>query len=588
MKKMQNPKNQGKTRSKAPVVVKPKLLEEKQPRKNMYFIGIILILTLFVYFPSIQNDLLKTWDDQAYVTNNELITSLSAGNIARIFREDRGLYANYHPLTTLSLAVNYHISGLSPAGYRITNIFLHLLNTILVFVFIYLLTGKKAEVAFIVSLLFGVHPMHVESVAWISERKDVLYTFFFLASLIFYQFYLKNKDYRFYILSILVFFCSLLSKAMAASLPLVLLLIDFWTKRKLNLRVVAEKIPFLILAVILGLYAIQVQAEGHATSRMMFSWSNRLLHASYGFIMYIYQLGFPISLSAFYPYPYPLINSAWVMNTTPAILFLTLVIFIGLWILFTLAVIRHWKFAREVAFGILFYAFTIALVLQILPVGRAVMADRYSYIPSIGLFFILAIFLVEIYHRQKFKTLAISAVIVYTVFLSFLTYKRCEVWKNDESLWNDVIGKYPEDNRVALAVYNRGKYFEVEEKYKEALSDYLTVANYSTRDDNILERIGKIYGQKLNDLDNALVYFQKAYEINPSNLDVLRDLGTAYGIKGDPKTSLVYSLKGLAIKPDDPLLLMNAGISYQSLGETVKAREYFEKAKKIDPDLNSK
>ena len=565
------------------------VLKEKTPYSRLYAIaGIIVLLTFLVYIPSIHNDLLKTWDDQAYVTNNDLVKDISLQSVAKIFKEDRGLYANYHPLTTLSLAINYSFSGLNPSGYRIVNILLHLLNTFLVFLFIYTLAGKRLEIAVVTSLLFGLHPMHVESVAWISERKDVLYAAFFLLALISYQKYIKKNDLKFYILSLFLFLCSLLSKAMAASLPLVLFLIDYMMKRKWDFRLWLEKIPYFVLSVILGLYAIYIQAEGHATSSIMFSWASRFLHACYGFIGYIYKILIPVNLSAFYPYPYPLVNSAWVMNTTPLSIYLNVFLCICLAILLVVVIIKPSKYKPVLIFGILFYFFTIALVLQFLPVGRAIMADRYSYIPSIGLFFIFAFLLYELYKVRKYRVVAISLTCVYAAVLFYLTFQRCQVWKNDETLWSDVIRKYPGDNRVALAIYNRAIYYEQEDKIHEALNDFLTLASYSPRDENVLEKIGKIYGQKLNDLDKAIIYFQKAYEINPSSIDILKDLGTVYGIKGDPQKSLEYSLKGLEIKGDDAFLLMNAGVGYQNLGNPQKASEYIEKAQRLDPSLKPK
>ena len=229
--------------------------------------AVILVLTFTAYFPSLQNSLLKAWDDQDYVTNNDLVKSLSANNILKIFREDKGEYANYHPLTTLSLAINYHFSKDNPYGYHLTNLLLHLLNTLLVFIFIYILTQKKTEIAAVTALLFGLSPIHVESVAWISERKDVLYTFFFLASLISYQRFLKRSDWKLYAASLVLFLCSLLSKAMAASLPLVLILIGFMEKRRWSWKLLPDKIPYFILAILLGLYAVMIQAEGKVKNR---------------------------------------------------------------------------------------------------------------------------------------------------------------------------------------------------------------------------------------------------------------------------------------------------------------------------------
>ncbi len=228
----------------------------------------ILITTLLCYLPSLHNEFLKYWDDQAYVTGNDLIKDLSFNSIKRIFREDAGLYANYHPLTTLSLALNYH-EGVGPFPYHLTSLILHLFNTLFVFVFIYLLSDKKIIVASLTALWFGIHPVHVESVAWISERKDVLYTFFYLLSLIAYwQYVKKDLALKFYFLAFVLFACSVLSKAMAASLPVVFLLVDYWTGRKFNMRLILEKAPFVILAIILGMYAMTIQTAGGATPQV--------------------------------------------------------------------------------------------------------------------------------------------------------------------------------------------------------------------------------------------------------------------------------------------------------------------------------
>jgi tetratricopeptide (TPR) repeat protein len=579
------PPSPGKGPAKTTVAAKPAFTREESPQMKIFLIAGILIITFLAYFPSLHNELLKTWDDQAYVTNNDLIKSLSFDNIKRIFREDRGLYANYHPLTTLSLALNFRFSKLDSTGYHFTNLILHLLNTLLVFIFIYKLSGRRLETATVVSLLFGLNPMHVESVSWISERKDVLYTFFFLLSVIAYQNYLKRNDLKLYFFSILLFLCSLLSKAMAASLPLVLLLIDYFLKRKWNARIFLEKLPYFALSVILGIFAIHIQAEGHATSSQMFPINYRFMHACYGFLIYILKTFIPTGLSAFYPYPYPLVNSGWVINSTPVIFYITVILIIALLVFLIFNIIRPHKYSDPLVFGILFYACTITLVLQFLPVGRAIMADRYSYIPSIGLFFILGAFFSHLYRNKKFKIPALTAIIVYSGIMCYLTFERNKVWKNDETLWNDVIHQYPDDSRITLAIYNRGNYYYEKEKFNEALKDYQTVAEYNPGDDNVLEKIGKIYGQKLNDLDHALLFFQKAYKINPANLEVLQDLGTIYGMKGDPRRSLEYSLKGLELKADDALLLLNAGISYKNIGENEKGDNYIARAHKIDPAL---
>lgn len=549
----------------------------------------ILITTLLCYLPSLHNEFLKYWDDQAYVTGNDLIKDLSFNSIKRIFREDAGLYANYHPLTTLSLALNYH-EGVGPFPYHLTSLILHLFNTLFVFIFIYLLSDKKIVVASLTALWFGIHPLHVESVAWISERKDVLYTFFYLLSLIAYwQYVKKDLALKFYFLAFILFACSVLSKAMAASLPVVFLLVDYWTGRKFNMRLILEKAPFVILAIILGMYAMTIQTAGGATQSISFPFFNKILHASYGFVIYLVKIIAPLHLSAFYPYPYPLVNSGWLITVIPSTLYLTLLVSIAITTFTIYSVIKKKAFSKILVFGIGFYLASIALVLQFIPVGRAIISDRYSYIPYIGIFFIIGESLYYFLFSDKNNLRSIGKmlaviVITYSFFFCFLTVKQIKIWQNDGTLWSNVISNYPNDNRIVLPYFNRASYYLEKNKYDDALKDFLMIAKYDPNDVNTLERIGRIYGQNKNDLNNAIIYFEKALMVNPKSPDALRGLATANGIKGEYAKSLEYSLRAIEIFPNDPSLYMNAATSYQFMGNSAKAEEY----KKRSDELSKK
>jgi len=463
-----------------------------------------------------------------------------------------------------------------------------LLNTLLVFVFIYLLSGKKVLVAAFTSLWFGIHPMHVESVAWISERKDLLYTLFYLLSLIGYWQYVKKElALKFYFLAFMLFAFSVLSKAMAVSLPIVLLLVDYWMGRKFSLRLLLEKLPFVALSIILGLYALTIQAEGGATQSISFPFFNKVLHAGYGFTMYIVKLFVPINLSAFYPYPYPLINSGWVITSIPPVLYLTFAVSI---FIVGLAFYLHVKknfFAKIFLFGLGFYLASIALVLQYIPVGRAIMADRYTYIPYIGLFFIIGELIHHFFFSSKNKQKQLGKFLVvgsfaYSLLFCYLSVKQIKTWKNDGTLWSNVIDNYPNDNRIVLPFFNRASYYLEKNNYDMALNDFLMIAKYDPADVMTLERIGRIYGQNKNDLNNSILFFEKAHQLNPKSSDALRGLSTAHGIKGNYTKSLEYSLKAIELFPADASLYMNAATSYQFLGNIEKANEYKNKADQLD------
>ena len=216
---------------------------------NIIYLLVILLISFLAYLPVLHNGFVN-WDDDQYIQENWIIHTF---NIKEIFT---GYFmGNYHPLTMLVLAIEYKLFGIAPTGYHLINLLIHLLNIILVYKLIVLLSDKK-YVALIACLLFGIHPIHVESVAWVSELKDLLYAFFFLLSIIYYLKFIKSGDKIFYFYSLLLFLPALLSKAMAASLPLAMLLIDYFMGRKINLKNFLEKIPFFIIALIFGVLAI--------------------------------------------------------------------------------------------------------------------------------------------------------------------------------------------------------------------------------------------------------------------------------------------------------------------------------------------
>jgi len=268
----------------------------------LVWIGLIVILTFIAFYPSL-NCAFTKWDDHLYVTESNLIKSLSFDNIKKMLSPESIVALNYHPLTMLSLAIDYQFAKLNPQWYHFVNILLHLVNTVLVFFFIYRLAGKKLIPAIIVSVFFGIHPMHVESVTWVAERKDVLYTLFFMASLLTYLTYIKSGKNKFLLFTLLLFVFSVFSKAMGVVLPFVLLLVDYFLNRKFDRKMLLEKIPFLIVSLIIGIFAIQVQKQEAIGSFEAFSLPNRIAIGFYGFFMYIYKLILPLNLSSFHPYP---------------------------------------------------------------------------------------------------------------------------------------------------------------------------------------------------------------------------------------------------------------------------------------------
>jgi hypothetical protein len=334
-------------------------------------LGLILIITLVAYLPVFKAGFV--WDDTNYVQNNQQIRSIDLESIFSKY-----VMGNYHPLTMLAFAVEYKFFGLNETGYHIINLLLHLANVLLVYYAAFLLS-KKTNVALITALLFGIHPLHTESVAWISGLKDLLYTSFFLGAYIFYLKYLGEKQNRFYLLALLLFLFSLFSKAMAVSLPVLLLLTDYFKDRKIGIKILIEKIPFFLLAIIFGVVAIFAQRSSEAIQDLSnYSFLQRIVFAGYGFITYLWKFFLPVYQSAFYPYPVKNGESISLQFYIYPLLALGILAF----------AIYSLRFTKRIFFGLIFFVITIGLVLQLLPVGEAIMADRYSYIPSIGIFYL--------------------------------------------------------------------------------------------------------------------------------------------------------------------------------------------------------
>ena len=495
--------------------------------------GLLLLATTVAFWPSLQNGF-TNWDDPVYVLENSWVIN---GNWKALLTEPVSL--NYHPLTMLSLAVNYQISGLEPFGYHLTNLLLHLINTILVFIFVRRLAPKATVyVAFFTALVFGVHPMHVESVGWVSERKDVLYVLFFLGGLIVYLRHIEKPNAKTIGKVGLLFLLALLSKAMAVVFPVVLVLLDWYRGRKFEAKVWYEKILFFSMSLFFGLLAYRIQSGGAIAEFDQFTIIDRLVFAGYGFCMYLVKAIFPTGLSAFYPYPFAGGGSV------PGYFYVMPLLALG--------IVGGAYLARKnrpaVSFGIGFYLVTVALVLQFISVGKAIMADRYTYLPYVGLFFMLFYLLFQwagkVQTRQR-TALAIST--VFSVLLLILCFQRTKVWKDSEVLWTDVIEKYPDTADEAYA--NRGS-----------------------------------YRGKAGQLEEALPDLQKAVAINPQLANAYESLGNAYGAQGQFQQSLDAFSQAIAINDQKPNYYLNRAISKAQLGRVEEAVADFDQALNLGPN----
>ncbi len=527
----------------------PKKLKEKRDHSLLPWFFLVAILTAVCLLPMLKNEF-TNWDDEFYVINNPL---LRGPQWKRIFSEQ--VLGNYHPLTILSYAFNYAISGLDPFSYLLVNYLFHIANTLLVFYFIWNISGKNKFIAAFVAIVFGIHPMHVESVAWVAERKDVLYTFFFLLSLIQYWIFLTKAKKKNLVFCFLFFVLSLLSKPAAIVLPFVLFLLDYWYGQSLKKNIVF-KIPFFALSILFGVITVGIQNSSAMAGLSIFSISDRLFFACYVLMTYFYRFFVPYPLSAFHPFP--ITNFAgWPIYLSP---------------IFVAALLIAFWFLRKnkiFVFGILFYVINLLLVLQVISIGLTIVSERYTYVPYIGLAFMFAMLVSRIKFIPQKASLAIGAVFI--VISGILTFQRTKVWKNSGTLWTDALKTYP---RAPYARTNRANYLSklalrsdqkpfADSIYKVAFEDCAIALSVRPGHAPAFEYRGLMYSNK-QQFKEALADINELIRLKPNYRSAYDMRATCYNKLNEPAKALADYDKCIEIKPDDHRSINNRGSIYMN------------------------
>jgi tetratricopeptide (TPR) repeat protein len=530
--------------------------------KRILILGAICVLT-FICFRYTLNNEFTNWDDDFYVTNDPYIKAFTPQNLKVIFTEDI-TKNNYHPLCMLSLAVNYHFSQLNPQAYYLTNILIHIANVIFVFLLMLQLCALlkmdengKLFIAGFASLWFGIHPMHVESVSWIAERKDVLYTFFYVLGLLSYLKYISTTKMKWYWLTFVLFIASCLSKPMAVVFPLSLLCIDVLAQRPIGKKLITEKIIFFLSSLICGGMAFYTQNKtGAIASFGMLTIWERLMYASYGFVMYVVKLFNPTYLSTFYPYPYRYI-SGYLPGIYYAAPFLSLAI-IALPLYLTYKKNRTWF--RVAAFGIGFFVANVIFILQFISVGAAIMADRYSYCAYIGLFFMITYFLYEIIKRNpSIKTALIVLLLIISSGFSYLCYERTYAWHDSETLLSDAIEKYP--MRALLSYKWLGNYYLDKGNLDKAMENYGVLTTLHAADAKVYDRVGIIYGLR-KDYKKAMEAFTSSLEVQNNVYKTYLDRSMLYSTLGDSVNALKDFIVALQLTPNAEKVLSDSSFNF--------------------------
>lgn len=412
--------------------------------KNRLFL--LVLVNLFIYFQIIGNQLQTLWDDQWMIINPYTSGGFTWENIRAIFTET--YEGQYSPVNQLIYTFIYSIGGYNPAGFHLYSLLLHIANTCLVYVVLRkaIVNGRRAKsyhaepVAFFTALLFAVHPMNVESVAWASASKVLLFSFFSLLCFNVYLNYIRNGKWQTYLLAFVLFAFSCASKEQAVVLPACLFLFDLLLRRNLMKKEVwIEKLPFLFFAILVGLFTLSLQSASLINERAGYPFGQRMVLACYSIIEYVIKLIIPANL--LYIYPFPMQPG----EELPLKFYMYPVLATGL---FTGAIIYRKKWT--VSFGALFFLINIALALHIVPMSRyAMVADRYVYLPAVGIF-LIAVWHVFAYYlrltKQKRRWMYICAV-GYILFLGIYAHQRTKVWYDSDTLKKEMRDLLEERNK---------------------------------------------------------------------------------------------------------------------------------------------
>jgi len=582
---------------------KPAYVERSTSR--YYLAGIVSFFTLLVYLPSLKNQFVN-WDDTGYIIRNPHIHPFNLDLVRWAFTE---FYAsNWHPLTWLSHAADYAIWGLNPLGHHLMNAVLHSGNTFLVVLLVIRVLEIYKEkivrgggstfldgwgitiVAGTTGMLFGVHPLHVETVAWIAQRKTLLCVLFALLSVVAYLEYVRGQgdpggkksagafffDSR-YIASFAFFILALCSKPMAVSLPVMLLILDWEPLRRIgSVRAmgvaVTEKLPFIACSLISSLLTLLSQHAGGATKLMeVVPFPTRVLVAAKALISYLWKIVLPINLIPFYPYPHDVsLLSPVYLGALLLLLAITSVLFI------TLKRSRPWLALWAC------YIVTLLPVLGLVQVGGQAMADRYAYFSSLGPF--LAISLVAVWSLRNFdvlkgrrlssRVIGGCAAILVSALLSFLTIRQIGVWSGSVELWNYVIKQEPE---TALAYNNRGQAFLEKGELDDALADFNKVIALNQSYETAYNNRGIILS-KTGQLDKAMEDFDRAIALNPSYDEAYNQKGIIFGEKEQFDKAIDNFNRAIDLNPFHSRAYFNRGYVYLKRGDVESAVQNFRKA----------
>ena len=504
----------------------------------------LTIATLAVYWQVQFHDFIN-FDDPLYVDNPMVRLGLTWDGIRWAFQSTAA--ANWHPLTWLSHMLDFQLFGKRPAGHHLTNLFFHLANTLLLFLILKEMTSSCWRSA-LVAAMFALHPLHVESVAWVAERKDVLSSFFFFLTLAVYVQYVKKQTKIVYIAAILFFILGLLAKPMLVTLPFVLLLLDFWPLNRIAIKrhhfwsslrpLLIEKIPFFICSLLSSVITYYVQKQGGAVHPLeSMPISVRLCNAFISYVEYLDKTFWPRDLSVFYPYT--------------DVIYLSKAVGAAL-IIFFISMFAVWSIKRlpYLFLGWFWYLGTLIPVIGLVQVGIQALADRYTYLPLIGIFIIFSWGVAEITETMRYRKIVLSAfALMLLTHWSLTAWRQVSYWKNSITLLEHSIS-VTNNNSVAL--------------------------------NNLGLALIKVHRE-----DDAMRHFQTLISFDPHHSGAMNNIALLLEKRGQPKEAREYLLRAIQINPNNDAALMNLGANLAATGtpeNLKKAIQHFRMALKINPN----
>ena len=574
----------------------------------------LTVITLSVFLQVRDHDFVN-FDDNEYITENRHVQmGLTSGNIAWAFTTFHA--GNWHPLTWISHMLDCQLFGLRPGPQHLVNLFFHIANTLLLFLILHRMTKGLWQSAF-VAAVFAIHPLHVESVAWVAERKDVLSTFFWMLTMGSYVFYVQRREPKRYLLTLFFFALGLMAKPMLVTLPFVLILLDCWPLRRLAIgkssaneytqsakslntrskkkergrktkkpehvnktekqarqrpavsHIILEKVPFFVLSLASSIVTyIAQQKSGAMGSLQSYPLSTRIANALVSYCGYIGKMVWPADLAVLYPYP----------GMLPTWEIVAAVFFLGV---ATFLIIRTAKRYPYLTTGWLWYLGTLVPVIGLIQVGAQAMADRYTYMPLIGVSIVIAWGVPELLRKWQYRNavLATLAVIILCIF-SFVTRKQVQYWQSSITLFKHTLDKTTNN---PMMLNNMGNALKGLGRLDEAISHYAEAARINPNYADAQYNLGNTLHEQ-GHLEEAISHYSKALRINPNYTDAHNDLGNVLHEQGHFEEAISHYTEAIRIKPNYIKAYVNLGEALASQRKFTEAMEVFSKALQIKPD----